>query len=162
MLKCAQLKVVSLKPLVNAESLIKHKRSDKCGRAIPLVLHQLGECLMLWCELMNAIGSYAKARWIFAGHDGAMRWKRDGNAGHRVIESNAVVKQGVDGWGAMCSGLGNLYLAQAEDAESRLPVFNIGREMTTDMLRSQNVLLADHTFDKVRAIFPMTLGIRRR
>jgi N-methylhydantoinase B len=32
----------------------------------------------------------------------------------------------------MCSGLGNLMLAAAEDAESRFPVVNLGREMTTD------------------------------
>jgi N-methylhydantoinase B len=49
-----------------------------------------------------------------------------------VRASDASATQGVDGWGAMCSGLGNLVLAQAEDAESRFPVINIGREMTTD------------------------------
>ena len=46
--------------------------------------------------------------------------------------SDASATQGVDGWGALCSGLGNLYLAEAEDAESRLPVLNVGREMTID------------------------------
>jgi N-methylhydantoinase B len=49
-----------------------------------------------------------------------------------VRASDASATQGVDGWGSMCSGLGNLYLAEAEDAESRLPVLNIGRELTTD------------------------------
>lgn len=49
-----------------------------------------------------------------------------------VRASDASATRGVDGWGSMCSGLGNLYLAEAEDAESRLPVLNIGREMTTD------------------------------
>ncbi len=49
-----------------------------------------------------------------------------------VRASDASATQGVDGWGSMCSGLGNLVLAQAEDAESRFPVINIGREMTTD------------------------------
>jgi len=49
-----------------------------------------------------------------------------------VRSSDASATRGVDGWGAMCSGLGNLVLAQAEDAESRFPVINIGREMTTD------------------------------
>ena len=32
----------------------------------------------------------------------------------------------------MCSGLGNLILASAEEAESRFPVRNLSREMTTD------------------------------
>jgi N-methylhydantoinase B len=32
----------------------------------------------------------------------------------------------------MCAGLGNLILATAEDAESRFPVLNLSREMTTD------------------------------
>jgi N-methylhydantoinase B len=32
----------------------------------------------------------------------------------------------------MCSGLGNLILASAEEAESRFPVVNLGREMTPD------------------------------
>ena len=49
-----------------------------------------------------------------------------------VRASDASATEGVDGWGSMCSGLGNLVLAQAEDAESRFPVINIGREMTID------------------------------
>jgi N-methylhydantoinase B len=49
-----------------------------------------------------------------------------------VRSSDASATQGVDGWGSLCSGLGNLYLAEAEDAESRFPVINLGREMTTD------------------------------
>jgi N-methylhydantoinase B len=49
-----------------------------------------------------------------------------------VRASDASATQGVDGWGSMCSGLGNLVLAQAEDAESRFPVLNLSREMTTD------------------------------
>jgi N-methylhydantoinase B len=49
-----------------------------------------------------------------------------------VRASDASATQGVDGWGSMCSGLGNLVLAQAEDAESRFPVINLSREMTTD------------------------------
>jgi N-methylhydantoinase B len=32
----------------------------------------------------------------------------------------------------MCSGLGNLILASAEEAESRFPVLNLSRELTTD------------------------------
>jgi N-methylhydantoinase B len=32
----------------------------------------------------------------------------------------------------MCSGLGNLALAEAEDAESRFPVINLNRALTTD------------------------------
>jgi N-methylhydantoinase B len=46
--------------------------------------------------------------------------------------SDASATQGLDGWGSMCSGLGNLMLAEAEDAESRFPVINISRDMTTD------------------------------
>jgi N-methylhydantoinase B len=49
-----------------------------------------------------------------------------------VRASDASATQGLDGWGAMCAGLGNLILATAEDAESRFPVLNLSREMTTD------------------------------
>jgi hypothetical protein len=49
-----------------------------------------------------------------------------------VSASDASATQGLDGWGAMCAGLGNLILATAEDAESRFPVLNLSREMTTD------------------------------
>jgi N-methylhydantoinase B len=49
-----------------------------------------------------------------------------------VRASDASATQGIDGWGSMCSGLGNLMLATAEDAESRFPVINLSREMTTD------------------------------
>jgi N-methylhydantoinase B len=46
------------------------------------------------------------------------------------MDSSAV--QGVDGWGSSCAALGNLLLAEAEDAESRFPVINLSREMTID------------------------------
>lgn len=49
-----------------------------------------------------------------------------------VRASDASATRGLDGWGSMCAGLGNLILATAEDAESRFPVLNLGREMTTD------------------------------
>jgi N-methylhydantoinase B len=49
-----------------------------------------------------------------------------------VRASDASATEGIDGWGAMCSGLGNLILATAEEAESRFPVINLSREMTTD------------------------------
>lgn len=49
-----------------------------------------------------------------------------------VRASDASATQGIDGWGSMCSGLGNLILASAEEAESRFPVRNLSREMTTD------------------------------
>jgi len=49
-----------------------------------------------------------------------------------VRASDASATQGIDGWGSMCSGLGNLILATAEEAESRFPVINLSREMTTD------------------------------
>lgn len=48
----------------------------------------------------------------------------------RSMDSSAV--EGIDGWGSCPSSLGNLLLSQAEDAESRFPVLNISREMTTD------------------------------
>ncbi|MED5199129.1 MAG: hydantoinase B/oxoprolinase family protein, partial [Gemmatimonadota bacterium] len=65
-----------------------------------------------------------------------------------VRASDASATEGLDGWGSMCSGLGNLILASAEEAESRFPVINLSREMTTDtggagrwrgQLGSQNV-----------------------
>jgi N-methylhydantoinase B len=49
-----------------------------------------------------------------------------------VRASDASATAGIDGWGSMCSGLGNLILASAEEAESRFPVLNWGRELTTD------------------------------
>ena len=49
-----------------------------------------------------------------------------------VRASDASATQGIDGWGSMCSGLGNLILASAEEAESRFPVINWSREMTPD------------------------------
>jgi N-methylhydantoinase B len=49
-----------------------------------------------------------------------------------VRASDASATQGIDGWGSMCSGLGNLILASAEEAESRFPVINLSRELTTD------------------------------
>jgi N-methylhydantoinase B len=49
-----------------------------------------------------------------------------------VRASDASATRGIDGWGSMCSGLGNLMLATAEDVESRFPVINLSREMTTD------------------------------
>jgi N-methylhydantoinase B len=49
-----------------------------------------------------------------------------------VRASDASAARGLDGWGAMCSGLGNLILATAEEAESRFPVLNLSRELTPD------------------------------
>jgi N-methylhydantoinase B len=49
-----------------------------------------------------------------------------------VRASDASATRGVDGWGSMCSGLGNLILATAEEAESRFPVLNWSRELTID------------------------------
>lgn len=48
----------------------------------------------------------------------------------RTCDSSAV--QGIDGWGSCPVSLGNLLLAQVEDAEPRFPMINISREMTTD------------------------------
>jgi N-methylhydantoinase B len=49
-----------------------------------------------------------------------------------VRASDASATLGIDGWGSMCSGLGNLILATAEEAESRFPVLNLSRELTPD------------------------------
>ena len=49
-----------------------------------------------------------------------------------VRASDNSACRGLDGWGSMCAGLGNLMLAEAEDAESRFPVINLSREMTID------------------------------
>jgi N-methylhydantoinase B len=48
----------------------------------------------------------------------------------RVEDASAV--EGIDGWGGLCTSLGNLLLSQAEDAESRFPVVNISRQMIID------------------------------
>lgn len=48
----------------------------------------------------------------------------------RSMDVSAVA--GIDGWGSCPAALGNLLLSQAEDAESRFPVLNLSREMTTD------------------------------
>ena len=42
-----------------------------------------------------------------------------------VRASDASATAGLDGWGSMCAGLGNLILASAEEAESRFPVSSI-------------------------------------
>jgi N-methylhydantoinase B len=49
-----------------------------------------------------------------------------------VRASDASAARDLDGWGSMCAGLGNLILATAEEAESRFPVLNLGRELTPD------------------------------
>jgi N-methylhydantoinase B len=46
------------------------------------------------------------------------------------MDASAV--QGIDGWGSCPVSLGNLLLSQAEDAETRVPVININRDMITD------------------------------
>ncbi len=48
----------------------------------------------------------------------------------RSMDVSAV--QGIDGWGSCPNALGSLILSEAEDAESRFPILNISREMTTD------------------------------
>jgi N-methylhydantoinase B len=48
----------------------------------------------------------------------------------RSMDVSAV--QGIDGWGSCPVSLGNLLLSEAEDFESRYPIINISREMTTD------------------------------
>lgn len=63
------------------------------------------------------------------GFDNGEMWMDQG-VDVRVMDASAV--QGIDGWGGMCAALGNLLLSQAEDAESRFPVINLGRQMVTD------------------------------
>ncbi|MGE0387613.1 MAG: hydantoinase B/oxoprolinase family protein [Gammaproteobacteria bacterium] len=64
------------------------------------------------------------------GTDAQGRMWLDQGVDVRASDNSAA--RGVDGWGSMCAGLGNLILATAEEAESRFPVLNLGREMTTD------------------------------
>jgi N-methylhydantoinase B len=64
------------------------------------------------------------------GFDPAGRMWMDQGVDVRASDTSAT--QGLDGWGAMCAGLGNLILATAEEAESRFPVLNLSRELTTD------------------------------
>ena len=64
------------------------------------------------------------------GFDKAGQMWLDQGVDARSMDASAV--QGIDGWGSSCVGLGNLLLSEAEDAESRFPIINISREMTTD------------------------------
>jgi N-methylhydantoinase B len=48
----------------------------------------------------------------------------------RSMDVSAV--PGIDGWGSCPVSLGSLILSEAEDAETRYPIINISREMTTD------------------------------
>jgi N-methylhydantoinase B len=54
------------------------------------------------------------------------------DSGVDVRASDASAVQGIDGWGAMCSALGNLILQTAEEGESTFPVRHLGRELTID------------------------------
>jgi N-methylhydantoinase B len=56
-------------------------------------------------------------------------WMDQGSDAH-VMDCSAV--QGIDGWGSCPASLGNLMLAEAEDAESRFPILNLNREIRTD------------------------------
>ena len=61
--------------------------------------------------------------------DSGQMWMDQG-VDSRTMDTSAV--EGIDGWGSCPAALGNLLLSQAEDAESRFPIVNISREMTTD------------------------------
>jgi N-methylhydantoinase B len=61
--------------------------------------------------------------------DNGMMWMDQG-VDCRSMDTSAV--QGIDGWGSCPNALGSLILSEAEDAESRFPILNISREMTTD------------------------------
>lgn len=80
------------------------------GRAAPQV-YKIG--------MPNAvIGFDANGMWMDQGVDA------------RSMDVSAVA--GIDGWGSCPAALGNLLLSEAEDAESRFPIINLSREMTTD------------------------------
>lgn len=64
------------------------------------------------------------------GFDEAGQMYMDQGVDSRSMDVSAV--QGLDGWGSCPVSLGNLLLSQAEDSESRFPVLNISRELTTD------------------------------
>jgi N-methylhydantoinase B len=61
--------------------------------------------------------------------ENGMMWMDQG-VDCRSMDVSAV--QGIDGWGSCPNSLGSLILSEAEDAESRFPILNISREMTTD------------------------------
>jgi N-methylhydantoinase B len=64
------------------------------------------------------------------GFDDNGQMYMDQGVDSRSMDVSAV--QDLDGWGSCPVSLGNLLLSQAEDSESRFPVLNISREMTTD------------------------------
>ena len=64
------------------------------------------------------IGFDAKGMWMDQGVD------------CRSMDVSAV--KGIDGWGSCPVSLGNLLLSEAEDFESRYPILNLSRELTTD------------------------------
>ena len=61
--------------------------------------------------------------------DNGMMWMDQG-VDCRSMDVSAV--KGIDGWGSCPNALGSLILSEAEDAESRFPILNLSREMTTD------------------------------
>ncbi|MEW9855234.1 hydantoinase B/oxoprolinase family protein [Novosphingobium sp. M1R2S20] len=64
------------------------------------------------------------------GFDEAGAMWMDQGVDCRSMDVSAVA--GIDGWGSCPVSLGNLILSEAEDAETRFPILNISREMTTD------------------------------
>jgi N-methylhydantoinase B len=66
---------------------------------------------------------------VIGFNDSGQMWMDQG-VDSRTMDTSAV--EGIDGWGSCPVALGNLLLSQAEDAESRFPIVNISREMTTD------------------------------
>lgn len=67
---------------------------------------------------------------MVVGFDEAGMMWMDQGVDCRSMDVSAV--EGLDGWGSCPSALGSLILSEAEDAESRFPILNISREMTTD------------------------------
>jgi len=66
---------------------------------------------------------------VIGFYDNGMMWMDQG-VDCRSMDTSAV--PGIDGWGSCPNALGGLILSEAEDAESRFPILNISREMTTD------------------------------
>ncbi|TCU58134.1 N-methylhydantoinase B [Novosphingobium sp. PhB57] len=64
------------------------------------------------------------------GFDEAGTMWMDQGVDCRSMDVSAV--PGIDGWGSCPVSLGSLILSEAEDAETRYPILNISREMTTD------------------------------
>jgi N-methylhydantoinase B len=66
---------------------------------------------------------------VYGFRDDGSMWM---DSGVDVRGSDVSAVPGIDGWGSMCSALGNLILQTAEEGESSFPVRHLGRELTID------------------------------